>query len=395
MTALSSTTLSGYVDTSAQWNVGTGNHYLPNIPLTGPTKADGFNLNLVRLVLEKPVDQAEAWGAGYKVDLVAGPDANVLNTLSTSSAVQSVGGNNSDFAVKQAYVDLRAPLGNGLDAKVGVFDTITGYEVFTSPDNPNFTRSYGWGFEPTTHTGILLGYQFNDMISANAGVANTFGPTINGKPWYPGYARAESYKAYMGSVTFSMPTNWGTIGGSTISGAIINGFNSSEPATDGTFTVADQTSYYVGGTFNTPVTGLKVGVAYDYEGVSKQPLTGQKSAYAEAASLYLSYQATEKLTLNTRGEYAWASHGNPVFIATTPGVPAPATIPTAVFAITETVQYDLWKNVLARVEFRWDHAASSQKLTPGADDDVYGGSDTSTSLRDDSFILLANFVYKF
>ena len=25
-------------------------------------------------------------------------------------------------------------------------------------------------------------------------------------------------------------------------------------------------------------------------------------------------------------------------------------------AVTATVQYDLWKNVLSRVEFRWDHA---------------------------------------
>src|SRR5690349_3388319 len=80
MTALSSTTLSGYVDTSAQWNLGTGNNFVPNIPNTGQTKADGFNLNVVRLVLEKPADPAEAWGAGYKVDLLAGPDANTYNT---------------------------------------------------------------------------------------------------------------------------------------------------------------------------------------------------------------------------------------------------------------------------------------------------------------------------
>jgi len=32
LTALSSTTISGYVDTSAQWNPGTGNANLPPIP---------------------------------------------------------------------------------------------------------------------------------------------------------------------------------------------------------------------------------------------------------------------------------------------------------------------------------------------------------------------------
>src|SRR5215467_12778025 len=74
MTALSSTTLSGYVDTSAQWNFGTGNGRLPDYKFGGSSKADGFNLNVVQIRLEKPLDEAE-WAAGYRVDLWAGPDA--------------------------------------------------------------------------------------------------------------------------------------------------------------------------------------------------------------------------------------------------------------------------------------------------------------------------------
>src|SRR5437667_2462724 len=104
VTALSSTTLSGYVDTSAQWNFGTGNKALPDYKFGGGSKADGFNLNVVQLRLEKPLDEAE-WAAGYRVDLWAGPDANGSDTffgLGTHSA-QS-GGNSSDFAIRQAYV---------------------------------------------------------------------------------------------------------------------------------------------------------------------------------------------------------------------------------------------------------------------------------------------------
>src|SRR3977135_2650681 len=67
-TPLSSTTLSGYIDTSVQWNVGTGNANLPPYAFGGPSKADGFNLNVVKLTLEKPIDPAEVWSAGYKVD---------------------------------------------------------------------------------------------------------------------------------------------------------------------------------------------------------------------------------------------------------------------------------------------------------------------------------------
>src|SRR5213592_4315364 len=113
MTALSSTTLSGYVDTSAQWNLGTGNARLPVYKFGGPSKADGFNLNVVQLRIEKPLDEAE-WAAGYRVDLWAGPDANVLGTQSINSTGAS------DFAIRQAYIAMRMPVGNGIDWKIGV-----------------------------------------------------------------------------------------------------------------------------------------------------------------------------------------------------------------------------------------------------------------------------------
>src|SRR5215467_14421612 len=54
MTALSSTTLSGYVDTSMQWNPGTGNTYVAPYKFNSASKADGFNLDVVQLRIEKP-----------------------------------------------------------------------------------------------------------------------------------------------------------------------------------------------------------------------------------------------------------------------------------------------------------------------------------------------------
>src|SRR5580765_275319 len=81
-TALSSTTLSGYVDTSAQWNFGTGNANLPPYKVGGSGKADGFNLDVVQITLEKPLDE-QLGSAGYRVDLWYGPDANTLGTQST------------------------------------------------------------------------------------------------------------------------------------------------------------------------------------------------------------------------------------------------------------------------------------------------------------------------
>jgi len=114
-TALSSTTISGYVNTSANWDVGTGNKNVPGFAYNNG-KQDGFNLDVVKVTIERPLDEGQ-WSAGYKVDTVWGPDANALGT-------QSGGLTGGDFGIKQAYVALRAPVGNGLDIKLGVWDTI-------------------------------------------------------------------------------------------------------------------------------------------------------------------------------------------------------------------------------------------------------------------------------
>src|SRR5262245_21863952 len=75
--AAASTILSGHVDTSAHWNPGTGNGNVPAYAFNSPSKADGFNLNAVRVSLEKPLDESE-WAAGYRADVMYGPDANSL-----------------------------------------------------------------------------------------------------------------------------------------------------------------------------------------------------------------------------------------------------------------------------------------------------------------------------
>ena len=160
-TALSSTTLSGYVDTSAIWNFGSGTTVANRFANTASDRQDGFNVNTIKLQLEKPIDEG-TWSAGYKVETMFGPDANVMPGALTSGV-----------AIKQGYAALRAPIGNGIDFKLGQFDPIVGYEVTDSYANPNFSRSLGFNnLEPFGHTGILASYQVNDIIGVSAGVAN-------------------------------------------------------------------------------------------------------------------------------------------------------------------------------------------------------------------------------
>jgi predicted porin len=160
-----------------------------------------------------------------------------------------------------------------------------------------------------------------------------------------------------------------------LTACVINGFNVASPAAPGGG-AADQTSFYAGATVNTPITGFKVGAAYDYVDVGSQPLTGHVSDHVNVVGLYASYQLTEKLSVYGRGEYAWSSVPNPsTFLA------------RKVIEGTATLQYDLWKNVLSRLEFRWDHAAD--------DSNVYGGTIPGAGTKSNSFILLADLAYKF
>jgi len=386
MTAVSSTTLSGYVDTSAEWNPGTGNVSVPNYAYNNPGKADGFNLDSVKISLEKPLDESQ-WAAGYKVDLFFGPDANTLHTTSTGTST-------SDFVIKQAYVSLRTPVGNGIDWKIGVWDTIIGYESTEDPNNPNFTRSYGYTLEPTTHTGIQGTYKVADFLSFTGGIANTIGPTIGGfgtlpfaNPGRANPPKAESYKTYLGSVTLTAPNDWGFLAGSSLSAGIINGWGAANGVQD---------NFYVGATLNTPVTGLKAGISYDYVGSPSQNYGGFGAiaeTWADDVALYATYQATEKLSFDARGEYLWQSKFNSELAA-----------PDKVIALTGTVQYDLWKNVLSRLEIRWDHQAGD---IGGGSGNAYGGTVESvgngeggtttrtTGFKHNSYMIAANIIYKF
>jgi hypothetical protein len=366
LTALSSTTLSGYVDTSAIWEIGTGGSRGYNLrAYDGVDKKDGFNLNVVKLSLEKPLDEGQ-WAAGYKVDMLFGPDAKRFEELNNDLA-------SNDFAIQQAYVNLRVPVQNGIDFKMGVFDSILGAEKFDSYANPNYSRSFGYLIEPFQHTGLLASYQCAEWLSLNAGVANTYNSPINGRGQQFGNNVAESVKTYMGSVTFIAPESMGFLKGSTLTAGAINGF-------EGNSTEGKYTGVYVGGSMNTPVEGLSIGGSWDYRRIDNQGINqGLDIAYAVAG--YAKYQATEKLSFANRFEYANGAPGTWVGYATR----------EKLLADTFTVDYSLWANVVTRAEFRWDHyAGGAQNWYPFSVDP----NPTDTGDKN-AYSLALNVIYKF
>jgi hypothetical protein len=369
MTALSSTTLSGYVDTSAIWKLGTdhGIQQLPGRTFDGAGRQDGFNLHAVKLTLEKPVGDGQ-WAAGYKADLVFGPDANYYQT-----GLNGGGTDTGALAVKQAYVALRAPVGTGLDLKIGVFDTIVGYEVFESGNNPNFSRSYGYALEPTQHTGVLASYNVTEWLGFSAGVANTWTGGINNRAVRAGGTVAETEKTYMASVTIKLPESLGPLAGSVIYGGVVDGLNGAPAGINS----RDTTGFYAGATLKTPIEALNVGLAYDYrdDGVGVATPANNR-AYAMAG--YVSFAVSEKLKLNGRIDYVNAANG-------TFWAGPHASSSEKLLGNTLTIDYSLWDNVVTRLEARWDHSLNGNKPFGALPGDA----------EKNALSLAANIIYKF
>ncbi len=363
---LSGTTLSGFVDTSAIWNFGTGDAQASRFTNTDSRRQDGFNLNVVKLELEKPLDES-AWSAGYRVDMMFGPDASVMPGRL---------GGDTDVALQQAYVALRVPVGNGIDFKVGQFNPTIGYEVADSYANPNFSRSFGFqNLEPFGHTGVLATYQVNEVFGFNVGISNTqYGNTaaagdINQK--YGWIGGGETWKSYMAGIVLQAPEEMGWFAGSSLYAGIVKGFARGADN--------DPVNIYVGGTIATPWEALTLGAAWDHNAnANGAPLlpASPSQGWANAYAAYFSLAMTESLSFHGRAEYADSNVG--IFTGST-GSPN-ATAEEKIFGYTATVDYQLWANVLSRVEFRWDRDLNGNRIFDGQKND---------------FSLLLNMVYRF
>jgi hypothetical protein len=373
MTAVSSTTLSGYVSTTAIWNPGSGNFAgTASAPFNAgaPGAQDGFNLDVVSISISKALDESE-WAAGYNAQLWFG-DTSVLTTAGSPNASVVAGG----VGIKNANVDLRVPVGNGIDIKMGIFDSIIGYEGSDYNSNPNYSRSYGWGIEPTTHEGVLLSYNVNEIVSVSAGIANANTPTLGASKGAASGA-SESQKSYMGSVALTAPDSMGFLSGATLYAGVVDGL-----AFGGGAGVNDTTSIYVGATIPTPIEGLAAGIAWDYRlnnganvfSTAGALGTSAGSAWASALAGYVSYDVTEKIAAHYRIDWATGTDGS--F-----GPNDANATEDKLLSNTLTLDYKAWENVISRLELRWDHSLDAQAR--------YGATD-----RND-ITVAANVIYQF
>ena len=373
LTAVSSTQISGYVSTSAHWNpgqsrgfaAGAGSSYLSG-------KGDGFNMDLVQLTIQKPLDEGE-WSAGYLAELWMGPDATVLgNTLNGAA------GTAGSISLAQAYIALNIPVGNGITVKMGTFSTIIGYEGNNSPDNPNYSRSYAYTFGPFQHEGVVASYKVCDGFTATAGVANAQNTGL-------GLRRTvQSQKTYMASVSLTAPDSWGFLKGAVLTAGVVDGATGAAAAA-----AAETQNIHVSATIPTPWETIKTGAALDILRTDRASDTMALAGYASCSNVGI-----ETLKLNTRVEYFDNGSGAVALGGAAAATRGRASVAGAgaaeILATTITADYQLWANVISRLEYRWDHDLSAGSHLPGNVNSgaVAGG-------NNNAHLIALNLIYKF
>ncbi|MDP7442513.1 MAG: outer membrane beta-barrel protein [Verrucomicrobiota bacterium] len=301
LTALSSTVISGSVETSYNGTFSRDNNLYGD---------QGFVANGASLAVSSPLGEGD-YSAGYNVELLLGQRAENF-----AGGIEGVG----DFLIKNANIGLNVPFGNGVDLTVGLFDTIVGYEVEASASNPNVDRSYGYDLEPFTHTGVLASTSLSDNISVSLGLANSFDSTGG---LHNDTIAGDGNFAYLAGLEITAPENLGFLSGSTLYIGYIDGASAGANNDD------EDSLFYVGGSISSPIEGVSLGVAYD----DREYGNGQDDADAVAA--YVVWDISDGLSL--AGRYDTLDNGD-----------------DTKSMWSATLGYSIWENVLTRLEYNYE-----------------------------------------
>ena len=287
-----STTLSGYI--SSSYTMGDGDSTA--IAKTNDAQRDQFSLDVVSLTLSSAQGAGE-YATGYTVGLWAGPhDQNEGQDA------------DSELELTQANIDLRLPVGNGLDLKVGYMGTVVGYEVYEYNQNAFFQRGLGFAVEPTHHTGVLASYQLSDDLAVSVGVVNDGNNNVEDNS-------GDNNAAWLATASYTLGDGTGALAGTEIYGATIQDLSAAD-------------YWYLSVGLPVPVEGLSVDFAADW-------VDAENGNDDEIYQIYAAYSLSDNATLNARYEFGTSD----------------ALGLTDLESVAVGVTYDLWDNVTSRVEW--------------------------------------------
>jgi hypothetical protein len=289
------------------------------------TEPNGFTPHAFEVVFEKPVTDQMPFG--FRTDLFFGDDAEVFGAAGLGSATDEI-------ELQQAYITARAPIGAGIDFKVGKFVTLLGAEVIESPANWNFSRSYMFNYSiPFTHTGVLASYPLGEFGSATLGVVN-------------GWERVDDNnkaKTILGNITL---TPFESL---SLSSNLVTGAEQAGDSNDKRTVISNIV------TWTPPVEHLTLMANYDYgheSGVTAAS-GGEAGVNWTGLALYAKYDLTS--TWSLAGRWEWFDDKDNVRTGFTSfGGGTPPDIDFQEWTLTS--QWNLYEHVLARLEYRHDSA---------------------------------------
>lgn len=363
--------LSGYVDAGYTYGFNSGNNTLGQRAATDggvATQQQGdFNLNAFKLALEKPLSDKNELTAGFRADLFVGEDARGFRNGGAEVAGSSATDGASDIYLHQAFVQFRAPLGNGVDFKVGKFGTPVGYEVIERPANLNISYGLLWfNAQPLSHTGILASYNLNDQVSFEAGVANSDwnsadSTSINGTEGTSNVSLIATMNVKSKGGNANIKTS---VIGQPDGGRNIIGSNVGPQADSGQAFLWDTWGNWAPKFANDKLLlGFNTDLGFYNE--YSQSVNTRRQQFNETwfgAAVYAKYQFTKVFSLAGRGEYIHnalnAKFGN---TGTTEHRNAPTALSsTDLWSYTLTAGFNIWENMLLRAEYRLDAGTEVQ-----------------------------------
>ena len=381
-TAQKGVKLSGYVDTGYSYNfTGQGGNSQVNSRVQSDSAQQGdFNLYAVKIALEKAMTSENKAQAGFRVDVMIGEDAKYLaNPAQTySSNLNNTAQDSNYLFLEQAYVQLRAPVGNGWDFKVGKFASILGYEVMERPANMNITYGLLYNQFPFWYTGVISSYKFDEYLDGKLGVAN--GANSDNNTTTSGGSDGVALLASLNVTAPGGNANWShnfeystasenstgadpAVSGSTTSQNALPSNVASTPTAGGAYTII----YNSWGNWAPKFANDKLLLAFDSvlgNTAGANQVGGPQNTTWYGASAYAKYLFNDWFSLAGRGEYFGGDNLNKINNTTGNANPNAG---LSWWEYTITAGFNVIDNVLIRAEYRLDWGGNISGTNTGAD----------------------------
>jgi hypothetical protein len=298
-----------------------------NTPITFNDRSGEFQLNQLNLFAQKTVDmEARKWNFGGRIDVMLGTDSRFTQATGLDNKLISERDLRFyDLAIPQAYLEVFAPIGKGITAKIGHFYTILGQEVVMSPNNFFYSHSYTMQYgEPFTHTGALFSYALNDDFTLNAGA-------VTG---WDNFDQNISNWNFLGGLSWTNDAATSAVSWSVISGDVDD--VSSENRTVSSLVISHNFTD-------------KLHYVFQHDFGYQQQASKGKEALWYGINQYLIYDVTDSLSAGLRGEWFRDDNGSRLNLGN----------PGHYFALTAGVNWKPKAWFTLRPELRYDWAQSN------------------------------------